>query len=642
MNIGRLRLWSEPYPPSGAIAASGVRNALGRPKMSIPTLLVRETVQNSWDAGSGTGVRPIDYFIDSWALTAEQQEALCKGVFCELPPSGTALQQVLTTPRTNVVVISDRGTSGLGGPTRADIDTGEVCDFADFVRNIGQPPDKPHGGGTYGYGKSVLFLASAASAVVVYSRYATDGAIGSRLIAMGLGSPFNAREGQVERRYTGRHWWGVPDADAGIEPLTGAEADAVAAALGMPEFTGEQLGTSLMVVGASFPDMEIEDAIREMASAVLWYCWPKTISLSGHLPDMRFRITHEGQPLTIPDPREHCHVRGFVAAYAAASGHPAGDILLSESHDILCGRPRQLLGRLGVVRFNTEDSGAGNEPGRPFQGAPHHTALMRAPRLVVSYLQGLEAPVSGIAWAGAFVADPDVDRAFAASEPPAHDDWIPNILPRSNEKRFVNVALKRIAEAAAKFGRPDTDSSEHSSSSPLAAFAGALGGLLAGDAGPGTRSLDPGDASSRVGTPGQRDGLEPTVQPESKRGGGPTRRRTSAAPRVVTTGSRLFLENGNPALEIEFTVTLGGSGPAVVRAEPRVAVNDGATIERERPVGAPTPRVLYWVWGERKLSTADLVVDGDGPLVGRVVVSIPGEMSVSVDLTAGQHELRSP
>ncbi len=48
-----FHLFSEPYGASGGLAADGILNQLGRPDIEALEVLVREAVQNSWDAKRG-------------------------------------------------------------------------------------------------------------------------------------------------------------------------------------------------------------------------------------------------------------------------------------------------------------------------------------------------------------------------------------------------------------------------------------------------------------------------------------------------------------------------------------------------------------------------------------------------------------
>ena len=51
---------------------------------------------------------------------------------------------------------------------------------------------------------------------------------------------------------------------------------------------------------------------------------------------------------------------------------------------------------------------------RPFEGATHHVALMRTPRLIVKYEPYGENPMPGLDWAGVFLADKAVADAVQA------------------------------------------------------------------------------------------------------------------------------------------------------------------------------------------------------------------------------------
>ena len=47
-----MKLRSEEFPPGGTISAKGAKESLGRPHLDHLLVLVREAVQNSWDARS--------------------------------------------------------------------------------------------------------------------------------------------------------------------------------------------------------------------------------------------------------------------------------------------------------------------------------------------------------------------------------------------------------------------------------------------------------------------------------------------------------------------------------------------------------------------------------------------------------------
>ena len=64
-----------------------------------------------------------------------------------------------------------------------------------------------------------------------------------------------------------------------------------------------------------------------------------------------------------------------------------------------------------------------------------------------SYLEGPPPPEGGTEWAGVFRAHDDQDNHFAAAEPPTHDSWNPELLPKSSGRTIVNVGLREIKVA---------------------------------------------------------------------------------------------------------------------------------------------------------------------------------------------------
>src|SRR5688572_19020002 len=119
------RWYSQPFPPAGSISAEGIKRTLGKPPIPWPAILVRESAQNSWDAWLGD--RPVEFSLNLTVVPPQNANAW-RSLLLEGAPHSTQfpLPQILrgrewhsTLVRT--LTISDRGTKGLGGPTRADV-----------------------------------------------------------------------------------------------------------------------------------------------------------------------------------------------------------------------------------------------------------------------------------------------------------------------------------------------------------------------------------------------------------------------------------------------------------------------------------------------------------------------------------------
>src|SRR3954451_21531044 len=183
-----MERYSEVYSPTGGLAAEGVINQLGRPDIDALEVLVREAVQNCWDAkrrtAGGIRVEIGRRTLDASDVTEIRSELLVD------PPPALPLGSELA-PGATTLHFADFGTDGLGGPTRAD-EPGARRDFVDFVRNIGQPPDKDFGGGSFGYGKAAFYIASAARTILIDTLcISADGHPERRVIGCALGDNFD-------------------------------------------------------------------------------------------------------------------------------------------------------------------------------------------------------------------------------------------------------------------------------------------------------------------------------------------------------------------------------------------------------------------------------------------------------------------
>lgn len=616
-----LDLQSERFEPTGNLVADGALNQLGRPDLNPLTVLVRETVQNSWDARL-SNKEPVRFGISGYTLNGRQADFLRTTLFNHSAANLSFDKFLHRRSSLNVLAIYDQGTVGLRGPTRADA-VGyeeEPGNFVDFLRNIGQVPNRELGGGTYGYGKAALYRMSELSTICVHTHCHTSGRIEKRFMAAALGSPFTIRDGRARGRYTGRHWWGRCKQDGIVDPVQGSEADEIANKLGMPAFTGNETGTTLLILLPRFGDFSPDDAMNFMAENLLWFFWPKMLKRKNGKAAMQFSLAWNGNPVNLPTPSDFPPLQGFAKAMENLKEVRGGKDINGVT-SIRSQRPSQELGLLSLVRFPAAERieisvGTKGSP-KPLEGLCHHVALMRNAELVVKYVPGPALPNEYIEYAGVFIADATVDQAFANAEPPTHDDWIPRTLNDALERTYVNVALRRVKEALESFAAPPDQTRAAGSGLPLGAFAETLGGLIPGEEGTGA-SVKP-------------------IKPTRSGGGSATRRMRVTRATVEVIGDGVLLESKNAAsLKVDCKVEHAkGTKGSFITADPRVLVQDGGAVEVDPPAGVERPKVIRWLRRDgTSFGTKDRVFVPSTVSVLSVVVSIPPDSMVMVLLGA--------
>ncbi|MFD6218550.1 hypothetical protein, partial [Nocardia salmonicida] len=619
------------------------------------TILVRESAQNSWDARQGDGI-PVDYHIDLQTVSAADAPAWRENLLRKAPtkqrlPLRDALQQATI----RVLSISDRGTRGLGGPTRADAVTDQGRDFVAFLRNIGEPRDRALGGGTYGFGKGILYLASGSGTILVHTRCQYQGTYETRLMAAALWKSYDAKEEDRERRYTGRHWWGDASGDV-IEPLVGTEADAMARKLGLRPFGASETGTTISILDPNLDGSEPSDIARYLAETIVYQLWPKMLPDANGVPPMRFSVTCDGIEYPVPDPARMKTLGLFVNAYRAMVG--------SDAEELFCRRPKKLLGRFGLqqtlaLRFEPSDAEhmAGFET-----GMVHHVCLMRPAELVVTYWPGPKPASEISAYAGVFRADKELDEAYARAEPPTHDNWNYQSLDHP-EYSFVKMTFTRIKEEIDKVIGPRGSSGVAVAQVSLGAASDRLSPLVGGTWGTGaaTDYGRPGDTappprpapkrrpSGRRNEPVEAEDLE---TPDTFESGGSIDAPTSGggmignengrplehAPRQAPARRRRpKIENvGDPEPD-----ELWGHGVVVQRfklpvavaqrvsADVAVALNSDGGLEMDPPSGAEMPGLVGWEdpHGEVHTTPTYVIEGGDGGVWKAIVKPAPDTMT---------------
>jgi hypothetical protein len=537
----------------GAINAEGIKNQLGRPSLDRFVVLVREAAQNSWDAADPERDSPVRFAIDLCELDEHAGDAW-RHLLLDGAPAAEhlPLRDKLDGPM-SMLFVSDRGTVGLDGPTRADhVHAGERHNYVSFVLNVGEPRDVEFGGGTYGFGKAVFFLASSASTVLVYTRCRnSDGRAESRLVGCALGPSFEF-EGQA---YTGRHWFGVPAETAEIvDPILGDAADTLAEQLGFPSFADGELGTTIAVVAPELDGNNPESVTDRLAHAVLWHLWPKMID-HGDGPAMEFSVARDGVALAIPSPEAHPALREFVAALLELDA--SGETITYSAGAV----------PIGQINLRTtfapppEIDDVGREVG--FGSGVHHCCLLRSPELVVEYREGPPLPDDRIWYAGVFRVFPEQDGTFAQAEPPTHDAWSPEYL-EDRERSLVRVTLRKIDEKLRSHAAPRATVTSSGAGDGLAGMSRMLGGLLAP-------------------APGQAAGPRSSTASSDRRRGSP----------IQMLGLPEWGEiDGRNVLVQPFEIHTRRA--VTIEAETSVRIWGGGEKRSETPVGAAGPTLFGW------------------------------------------------
>jgi hypothetical protein len=617
----KLSLSSEQVSPTGNVASTGILNQLGRPNLDTLAVLVREAVQNSWDARTSDTV-PVRFGISGWTMNAAQHEVLQQEILADCPPEDALPLAEHMHSRTDfhVLAIYDRGTIGLGGPTRADVvtDKDKSRNFVDFLRDIGQTPDRCFSGGTYGYGKAAFYRASKIQAICVHTCCCYKGKRERRFMVSALGVPYT-RDGS---RYTGRHWWGQ-HFEGIVEPILNDEADNMAARLGMPTFNSDEYGTTILVLQPVFMD-DPRQTISFIVDNLLCYFWPKMLTYNESPAPMLFEVSWQGKYRDIPYPLTFPPLRGFALAMYHLKGFNADPNSPFRHYitDIASQRPAQILGKLALQQFPISIS---KEPDNYqktfFSELTHHTALMRQPELIVKYLPGIVMPNEKLGYAGVFLANPDLDAIFADAEPPTHDNWIPKSLNDRRHKIFVNVAMRNVEQEMDGFAKPPASGGSTSCLTPLGKFANNLGNSLIPSVQGPVATFAPFDTN--------RTALPTKSRSEASSGAAVKR----ASVQVLSEGEFVIVDN-IPALQVEFAVmhAVGTVGTTVIVHIH--AVLDGSQPEIDPPVGASQARVLYWTApdGTSFAESKSVFIPSSSQGSWFVTVSMPEDMMLHIEM----------
>lgn len=467
-----LRQYSKPRT-SGDLDGDGARRLLGAFALDPISVLVRETAQNSWDARLRSGPDELELTYHLWRADEAQADLLRSNLL--VGAQGLQRLDEALRGRPWLLEISDRGTKGLGGPTRNDKPSqpGVPTDYMDLVLNLGAPRDVAKGGGTYGFGKTITYTMSEAETVVIWTR--TEHEEEHRLIGSAMGRSFD----DGESVFTGRHWWGLPvPGGERVEPATGALARSLGGRTFRRGFGLGESGTSILVVSPDFGGRSPEEFIEAIRAAVLRELWPKLAAHEG-VHQMAIRVFFDGEDRSPGSLHEHPLLAHYANCLNMIRDRDRGDVkrvpMASELVEIRGGRDDRLIGHLAIAHI-VEPVGELGDEDPPLR----RIALMRnEAELVVTYHR-VPGTIDGgdVSWVGVFkpIGSTLVDNEFAMAEPPTHDSWVVPKTHRGHSQ--VRIAFTRIKEHVDRTLKPKPDHlAGGDRSAPTAALATALAGL---------------------------------------------------------------------------------------------------------------------------------------------------------------------
>lgn len=563
----------------GGMKAPGILNLLGRPELGSLDLLIREAAQNAWDARLPEANVPVEFrlrvrtlnareakVLRNLVLTAEAQ--LCPRDLAELAESGDEI---------HVLEVCDFGTVGLRGPTDPLSPIGgSDARFINFFYDYGKAHAESNDGGTFGYGRSSLYLAGKARMILVDSLTAeVSGTSRRRFMASHVGDDFEIPRGANRGRYSGIHLWVAEGSSPeSPSPLEGAAAARLSKELGMIHRADGRPGTSILIPWIDPEEYEPDKIVPRL----LHHLWPKMVPVDGRCP-MRFHVEVAGVEYKVPDPVKHPVYRLHAQALqlVRTKDEKQGVMALRTL------RPQHVTGHLSIVtgvvaepgRTSTNEASSEEEDETEFDGHSggseplDRVVLMRPAELVVRYH---EIPGTSLGadtrWVAVFVCSdaPAVRTAFALAEPPAHDHWHSDRLASKSERIIVGKTMRDLIPDAVRdrlgIGKPTVTGKAETATSLAAASARFSELLLSG--------------------PGSLPGEESIASTDGKRG--VPKSRGSRVRAVVPTKLDVVDGRRRAVFQVEVSGPVGAT--VCIGASPRV-VAEGRLEELPGGVGAP-------------------------------------------------------
>ena len=266
------------HPMAGGATTGAITKSLNGTSLSDDEVLLRESIQNSYDAKIDNN-KPLDVFLNCSKFTRDQAEYL-RELFGTSKSIGQTLVHKINPNFYNIEIV-DRNTTGLSGygGFKEGSHSNEEEKFHHFVYMMGNDSYKNDtAGGSFGFGKAALYKYSDLRTIIIYTRVKNSNInkYETRLII--------CRIDERIKDDTGRCWWGTEGHyESGLQyakPLLNEDADEVAKKIGMQSFKETDTGTNILILKAKDSNEETIDKVfkNKFPLYILHWFWPKTIT----------------------------------------------------------------------------------------------------------------------------------------------------------------------------------------------------------------------------------------------------------------------------------------------------------------------------------------------------------------------------
>lgn len=393
-----------PGPGPNSIAGTASTKLLYGSTMDDLTIMLRESVQNSWDARGDSKL--INYSLTGLILSEKELANLsyCIG---ENPYGMTVVDTIGKQGRT-AFQITDMDTVGLEGDISYDNNHSSLSRFLKFVFEVGNTQQGSGSGGSFGYGKASLYKLSTVGTVAIYSKIRSGLDFEERFVIKSINRFENFSDTS-----NGVYWWGdkvhTPDDSScarSILPVIGPEAGELARSLGIRTLPDGKTGTAILLYAPylefntdyydqethSFPTEKdtayekLVDALTMLQRSSVHYFWAKyPIQNNGINFEFALRNSDNSiKTLELVHPSNVTPYNKLLNCLRITKLQPNDELLESNCKIIRTIRPREELGLLSW--FEITESEINPKYITYFKSFKSQIALMRNIEFVVKYM----------------------------------------------------------------------------------------------------------------------------------------------------------------------------------------------------------------------------------------------------------------